>query len=73
MWELALRKWDAQNRGKPEPDLPVRRQILGALARLEERAGNFPAAIGHLHALKLISLAADSIQLQIDELKQKRN
>ena len=71
VWELSLRKWDLQNRNKPDPDVSARRQILGALARLEERAANYRAAITHLQALKPISPSADSIQLQIDELQQK--
>src|ERR1051325_1987690 len=72
LWELALRKWDQKNRGAVDPDLPLRRLLLGSLARLEERAGNLAKAIGYFELLKSISPAPETVQKQIDELRAKR-
>jgi tetratricopeptide (TPR) repeat protein len=71
LWELALKKWDQRNAGQAEPDTPARAQLLGHLARLEERAGNYARALEHLAALKPLSPAPQAIQFQMDELRRK--
>src|SRR6266568_9025999 len=45
VWELALRKWTAQESGKKEPDMFLLEQIAVNLSRLEEKEGNLPRAI----------------------------
>ncbi|MDB6026726.1 MAG: hypothetical protein JWM68_2949 [Verrucomicrobiales bacterium] len=71
LYALALQKWtDEKNRGG-SPDEFVCQQITAFAARLEERAGNFPAAIGYLEKLKEISPAKDLIGKQILDLRAK--
>jgi hypothetical protein len=71
LWELGLRKWNEQEATKAQPDKTAREQLVGALARLEERTGNLAKAIEYLQQLKLLSPVPDAIQLQIDELQAK--
>jgi len=69
--ELALRKWEQQEAGKPEPDWLLYREITGCLARLEEKENNFDRAVRYLEMLKKASPVPAAIQQQIDELKQR--
>ena len=48
-------------------------QITGHLARIEEQDGHLPQAIGYFEELRRLSPNPDSIQKQIDELRQKAN
>src|SRR6266851_5137891 len=52
VWELALRKWTAQESGKKEPDLFLLEEIAVNLSALEEQAGNLPRAIDLLQLAK---------------------
>jgi len=45
LWTAALRRWMAQEGGKPEPDLAALGQITVRLARLEESQGHYAKAI----------------------------
>jgi len=69
--ELAGARWLQQEAGKPEPDLPTYARILGLLGDLEERAGNFAAAIAHFTRLKTISPAPAAIQKRLDDLQAR--
>jgi len=71
LWELALRKWDAQEKNKPEPDLQAREQILAHLADLEEKQGDLPKAISYLEQLAPLSPHPEIIQQQIAERKAR--
>jgi tetratricopeptide (TPR) repeat protein len=72
VWELALRKWEkrwANAREKDEEkDRFALEQILGHLARLEEREGNVTKAVEYLRKLKEVSPHPEAIQKQIEEL-----
>ncbi len=70
VWELALRRWMEQGR-KKQPDQIVLEEITVRLARLEEDAGNLPAAIDYLEQARSVSAAPAGIQQQIDDLRQK--
>jgi len=71
VWELALKKWDAQEPGKKEPDKLGRLQILDNLAMLEEAEGNHAKAIEYLKLAKEASPNPGAIQGHIDELSAK--
>ncbi|PYL01128.1 MAG: hypothetical protein DME19_02755 [Verrucomicrobia bacterium] len=71
VWELGLRKWHEQSARHARQDNFVLEQTLTQLARLEEREGNLPKAVSYLEELKTVSPLPDTIQLQINELKQK--
>jgi len=71
LWEAALRKWNATEAKKPEPNLLLLAEITVSLARLEERESHWAAAIRYLEILKSVSPNADKIQRQIDELHSK--
>lgn len=73
---LAERKQAAQEKSSGEPDLPLKRRILVALARLEEAGGSFAAAIQHLQKLHDAlppenEPARRELEKQIAELAQK--
>jgi tetratricopeptide (TPR) repeat protein len=69
--EVALRRWQEQESAKPEPNVAGLREIVLALARLEEQQGNLPSAIQHLQMAKTISPNPESVQERINELKLK--
>jgi tetratricopeptide (TPR) repeat protein len=69
IWETALRWWEEQQAGKPEPDLFLRANLLGQLARLEQRAGRYTRAIEHFQALKVISSSPQTVEEQIQECR----
>ena len=71
VWELALRRWREQEPQKEKPNNLALDQIAGRLARLEEEQGNYPKAIEYLELVKTVSPNAESLQEQIDKLKQK--
>jgi len=71
IWEIALRKWEKTEGGKPEPDTTVYRETLLHLALSHEKAGNVSEAVSYLSRLKKISPHPDVIQKQIDELRSK--
>lgn len=52
LWEVALRKWNAQPEKPPAEKSLVYEGIVGRLARLEESQGNFPQAIANLELLE---------------------
>jgi len=71
VWELALRKWTAQEAGKKDPDLFLLEQIAGNLSALEEQAGNLARAIELLQLAKKASPQPELLQKQIDDMKTK--
>ena len=71
VWELALRKWQAQEANRPEPDLLSYAQIVAHLADLEEREGRLAQCIYYLELLQKVSPTPDIIQKQIEERKLK--
>jgi tetratricopeptide (TPR) repeat protein len=71
VWELALRKWIAQESNKKDPDNQTLEKIVIHLARLEETSGHVERAIVLLERAKSVSPNPHALQLQIDELRQK--
>jgi len=71
VWELALRKWEAQEPGKKEPDTFTRVQIADYLALLEETEGNYAKAIEYLKTAKEFSPNPAALQKHIDDLTAK--
>ena len=76
LFQLAERKLEAQEKNSGEPDLPLKRQILVSLARLEEAEGKFAAAIKYLQKLHDALPPEDpgprhELEKQIAELAQK--
>jgi len=71
LWEVALRRWKEQETGKPKPDNRALDEITVNLARVEEEQGNLAQAIVYLEEAKGVSPAPETLQKQIEELKQK--
>jgi tetratricopeptide (TPR) repeat protein len=71
VWDLALRKWNAQEPRKPEPDNFTLEKIAVNLAHLEEQAGNLERSIALLELAARVSPHPDALQKQINDLKQK--
>ena len=71
VWELALRRWEAQEPGKKEPDTFARLQIVDFLSMLEEAEGNYAKAIEYLKIARESSPNPASIQKHIEELSIK--
>jgi tetratricopeptide (TPR) repeat protein len=71
IWELALRRWHEQEEAKREPNIFLHQEIVGHLAELEERVGNWDAAIRYLEQLKKHSPLPEVVQKEIDQIKQK--
>ncbi len=79
LWEVALKKWVAQERksetdkAAPKPSVLVFDGITGRLAKAEESQGNLKQAIHYLELLKEKSPVPEEIQKQIQELQGKIN
>ena len=82
IWEAALRSWERQTGKAPlseklKPDNEhydsrfIFEQLQANLAQLEEKAGNYDAAIARLKLDYLASPKPGEVQKHIDELKQK--
>jgi tetratricopeptide (TPR) repeat protein len=71
VWELALRKWMEQTKGNQQPDVLPLGKIAINLARLEETDGNIARAITLLELARKASPNPETLQRQIDDLKQK--
>jgi len=71
VWEVALRKWHQSQDGQKAPDFPGLHAITADLGHLEAQNGNYVKAIDWLEMTKTNAPAPDSVQHEIDELKQK--
>jgi tetratricopeptide (TPR) repeat protein len=82
IWEAALRSWDKQTGNAPlsdklKPDNEhydsrfIFEQLQANLAQLEEKAGNYDAAIARWKLDKLASPKPEEVQKHIDEFKHK--
>lgn len=69
--ELALRFWEAQDAAGKTPGVDSRQKIISGLARVENDADNWSAAIRYLEMEKKISPSPDEVQKRIEELKVK--
>jgi tetratricopeptide (TPR) repeat protein len=71
IWELALRKWQAQSDADKKNNEIGLDAIAMNLGRLEEGAGNWNQAINYFEMAAQVSPNPDAIQKQIDEVRQK--
>ena len=71
--ELALRRWNEQDAGKPEPNHFLLLQICTYLVQLELRGGNSAKAISYLEIMKKISPHPEAVQKRIEEVRQGKN
>lgn len=71
IWQLALFRWQDHESAKKDPDLRGLEEIAINLARLEERAGDLPAAITHLELAARVSPHHVALRRQIEELKAR--
>ncbi len=69
--EIALRKWQEQEKAGLKPNELSYQQITGNLAKLEEKSGNVAQAIFYLKLLQEKSPVPQTIQQQIDDLQKK--
>ena len=73
LWELGVEKWQKQRAAGKKPDELTYAQLLGFLGDLEEREGNFDAAIKHFEQLREISPNKKFIDERISNLRQQQN
>ena len=71
IWDLALRRWHEEAEAGKNPEILKLSQIAVNLAQLEEAEGNLARAIQLFELAKKGSPHPESLQKQIDELKQK--
>ena len=71
LWELALRRWQEQDDAKKEPDPLLYEEIVANLGHLEETQGNLKKALYYKELEMKVSPVADTIKLQIEDLKRK--
>ena len=69
VWEHALRKWNEQESGKPEPDIFLHSQIVWQLALVEQESGNVALAIAYLQTAKRVSPHPEAIEQRIAEMR----
>jgi len=69
--DLALRRWSAQQAAGQKPDLFPFEPIALRLSGFEEKQGNLPRAIQLLELAAKASPYPDTLQKEIEELKQK--
>jgi tetratricopeptide (TPR) repeat protein len=71
LWELAMRKWLAQEPDKKEPDNQALHDIVLHLAHLEENAGNLARTVQLLEIARRVSPQPQALDAQIAELRRK--
>ncbi|HWF18887.1 MAG TPA: hypothetical protein VG754_06440 [Verrucomicrobiae bacterium] len=71
LWELALRRWIEQDDAGKEPDVAAYGAIVANLSHLEEEQGNLREALEYKEMELEVSPVPETIQQQVDELKQK--
>lgn len=71
IWELALGKWNQQDKAKLEPDPHAREEILGELVRDDQRAKDDPQLLIDLEALEKVAAGKAVLDKQIQEVKAR--
>jgi len=82
IWEAGVRTWESEKPGVPKSerlqvsnenfdDRYVYEELQEHLAQLEQKAGNYSAALAHLQEAQQASPKPADLQKQIDDLKQK--
>lgn len=72
LWELAAKEWQQREAGKAEPKVFAYGQILGHLATLEEREGNFARAAEHLEQLLQVTPYPDHVKRWLEEVRARQ-
>ena len=73
LWEIALKNWRQQESGKANPDKFLFEKITAHLAELEKAEGNYDRALAYMTMWKSRSPHPESVQEQIDELRQRQS
>jgi tetratricopeptide (TPR) repeat protein len=71
LFDLALKKWNKQERQKEKPDLFGLEQILANLVETEYRLGDLRACLEHLQQLEPITPYPDTVRKHIEDVKAK--
>jgi tetratricopeptide (TPR) repeat protein len=71
LFEIALKKWNQQERSKEKPDMFALEQILAHLAEVEYQLKDYRACLQHLQQLAPLSPYPDKIRQHIEEVKAK--
>lgn len=71
LFELALKKWNEQERQKEKPDLFALEQILGHIAETEEQLHDYSNCVKHLEQLAPLSPNPEMIRKRIEDVKAK--
>jgi tetratricopeptide (TPR) repeat protein len=71
LFELALKKWNQQERHKEKPDTFALEQILANLIETEEQLHDYENCLIHLEQLVSISPHPDTIRQHVKEVKSK--
>jgi hypothetical protein len=70
VWELAWAKWQKQEAAGAKPDELAGSEVLGALLKNAQTAGDVQRQLRYLELLKQFGTRKEAIQQQIDALKQ---
>ena len=70
IWKHTVKSWHEQEASKPDPDKFILEQILSHVAKLEEEAGNIPAAISYWEQVKILMPEREGIPQRIKELQE---
>ena len=71
VWQLGVKKFIAAPADRQKDDKLIFEELAVNLARLEDEAGNYGAAIDWFHAAQKVSPAPDALQKQIDDIQKK--
>lgn len=71
VWQLGVKKFALLSPDARKENRLVYEELVVSLARLEDEAGNYRAAIDWFHAAQGVSLTPDALQAQIDAIQKK--
>jgi tetratricopeptide (TPR) repeat protein len=71
VWQLGVKKFLLRAPDQQKEDKLLFEELVANLGRLEDEAGNYPAAINWLRAAQKVSPAPDALQRQIDDIQKK--
>ena len=71
VWQLGIKKFMVAPADRQKDDKLIFEELVVNLARIEDEAGNYGAAIDWFHAAQKVSPAPDALQKQIDAIQKK--
>ena len=71
VWQLGVKKYVTAPADQQKEDKLIFEELAVNLARLEDEAGNYGAAIDWFHAAQKVSPAPDALQKQINDIQKK--